>query len=194
MLSLPRYDIADPAAYGGETIYAIPIEGEGPGAAGTCTKVNCTRSNALYKPAAAGSSGHGGGKHAYGAAQAAKKSGASAGAGTGGAQKLAGKSGHGSAAAAGAQRVGAHQGTHSKRPAKKHAYLDIVSSAATSTAATAAHATGAAGSRATVYDVGVSPHDKAEGTSNPTGSRGVGSAYGREHYGNPVYTSNAVDV
>ena len=43
---------------------------------------------------------------------------------------------------------------------------------------------------AAVYDMGLSPHDEAKGTSDPAGSRGVGSAYGREHYGNPVYASD----
>ena len=169
------------------------MEGHTPSAAGT--GVNCTRANALCKPAAAGSSGHdtgrsgdgssattsqntgeqratfvqdgfvlprapeqgyvnddvvaralandpnaagsvfdnpapeggGGGKNKHGTARADKKAGAGAGAGagTGGAQKLAGKSGHDYVAAAGAQRVGSNQGTHSRRPAKKHAYLDI---------------------------------------------------------------------
>ena len=127
-------------------------------------------------------------KHTHGAARAAKKASAGTSAGTGDAQKLAGKNEYNIAAAAGAQRVGADQGRHTKRPAKKHGYLDILSSTATSSkaasTATGTQAASAAGNGqsaaekvdyfdavpsdtagATAYGMGVSSYDKANGSA-----------------------------
>jgi len=67
--------------------------------------------------------------------------------------------------------------------ARKIGRFDAVPPAAASTAGTAVHATGAAGSRATVYDMGVSSYDKAKVTSSPAdyhAAAGASSAIG--HY------------
>ena len=56
--------------------------------------------------------------------------------------------------------------------------LEAVPSASASTAGTAVYVTGAAGSRATVYDMWVSSYDKAKGTSSPV----VGASSAVGHY------------